>query len=154
MIKSILIILTLILSTNIVFAEEWKSMISSSAAIIIINPAIQLSSLPIPTQNNTSKFMIIEFGAVWCGPCKTLEKTWKNDEITKYLAENKNIQQSSVDGDKEKNLVDAWKVTSFPTTIITKWDDNRNGWIEQDRIVGSVSKDNLLKFLKTNINKE
>ena len=74
------------------------------------------------------------FSATWCGPCKTFKPIM--DEI---VGEGHSVQ--FIDIDQSQDLAAKYGVRSVPTTVIEE-----NG-IEVDRIVGSVSKQQVLSKL-------
>ena len=74
------------------------------------------------------------FSATWCGPCKTFKPI-----MTEISGEGYSVQ--FIDIDQQQDLAARYNVRSVPTTIIEE-----NG-IEVDRIIGSVSKQQVLSKL-------
>tara|TARA_R110000782_G_scaffold9296_1_gene30026 strand:- start:950 stop:1195 length:246 start_codon:yes stop_codon:yes gene_type:complete len=74
------------------------------------------------------------FSATWCGPCKTFKPI-----MNEIAGEGYSVQ--FIDIDQQQDLAARYNVRSVPTTIIEE-----NG-IEVDRIIGSVSKQQVLSKL-------
>tara|TARA_B110000977_G_C10816440_1_gene392405 strand:+ start:400 stop:645 length:246 start_codon:yes stop_codon:yes gene_type:complete len=74
------------------------------------------------------------FSATWCGPCKTFKPI-----MNEIAGEGYSVQV--IDIDQQQDLAARYNVRSVPTTIIEE-----NG-IEVDRIIGSVSKQQVLSKL-------
>ena len=74
------------------------------------------------------------FSATWCGPCKTFKPV-----MNEIAGEGHSVQ--FIDIDLQQDLAAKYNVRSVPTTVIEE-----NG-IEVDRIVGSVSKQQVLSKL-------
>ena len=74
------------------------------------------------------------FSATWCGPCKTFKPI-----MNEIAGEGYSVQ--FIDIDQQQDLAARYIVRSVPTTIIEE-----NG-IEVDRIIGSVSKQQVLSKL-------
>ncbi len=69
-----------------------------------------------------SKTVLVDFGASWCPPCKQMEPILKNLE--------KNNQGKftflKVDGGRDQNLIQEYKVTALPVFIVFK--DGKQVW--------------------------
>ena len=77
----------------------------------------------------TDKILIVKFTAVWCGPCKRMDKTtWRDDGVVKWIKDNGLAIQ--VDVDREAKIARANDISAMPTMVAFK-----NG-TEFDRIVG------------------
>ena len=74
------------------------------------------------------------FGATWCGPCKTFKPV-----MNEIAGEGYSVQ--FIDIDQQQDLSARYNVRSVPTTVIEE-----NG-IEVDRIIGSVSKQQVMSKL-------
>ena len=74
------------------------------------------------------------FSATWCGPCKTFKPI-----MNEIAGEGYSVQV--IDIDQQQDLAARYNVRSVPTTIIEE-----NG-IEVDRIIGSVSKQQVMSKL-------
>ncbi|MDP2632465.1 MAG: thioredoxin [Candidatus Curtissbacteria bacterium] len=80
---------------------------------------------------------LLDFWALWCGPCKFMEPIL--EELEKELAGKVEIEKINVDENQE--LAVKHGVMSIPTYIITK-DDK-----EVERVIGATSKENLIKAI-------
>jgi len=74
------------------------------------------------------------FSATWCGPCKTFKPI-----MNEISGEGYSVQ--FIDIDQQQDLSARYNVRSVPTTVIEE-----NG-IEVDRIIGSVSKQQVMSKL-------
>ena len=74
------------------------------------------------------------FSATWCGPCKTFKPI-----MNEIAGEGHSVQ--FIDVDQSQDLAAKHNVRSVPTTVIEE-----NG-IEVDRIIGSVSKQQVMSKL-------
>ena len=75
--------------------------------------------------NNTiqgSKTVLVDFGAEWCPPCRTMEP------VLKSLENNKSIKYTllKVDGGNDQDILKQYKVTALPVFIIFK--DGKQSW--------------------------
>ncbi len=85
------------------------------------------------------RIIIIDFSAVWCGPCKfytpifeQLQKEFKNDFIF-----------AKVDVDENRRLAIQYQITGVPTTLFV-----RKGEVIQ-QAVGALSYDMLKNYLQS-----
>lgn len=70
---------------------------------------------------------VVKFGAEWCGPCKIIEKSFKEilDSVTSRSGhELEGIQFVMIDVDAEQDLAKTYGITAVPTTMIFK--DGKN----------------------------
>ena len=74
------------------------------------------------------------FSATWCGPCKTFKPI-----MNEISGEGYSVQ--FIDIDQQQDLAAKHNVRSVPTTVIEE-----NG-VEVDRIIGSVSKQQVMSKL-------
>lgn len=74
------------------------------------------------TSINTSKIVLVDFGASWCPPCKQMEPVLKN------LVENNKGKFTlvKVDGGRDQDIMQAYKVTALPVFIVFK--DGKQVW--------------------------
>ena len=79
---------------------------------------------------------ILDFHATWCGPCKMLSPVL--DAIEK---ENTNINIKKLNVDENKELVTKYGVTSVPTVIFVKNDQ------EVSRFNGVQSKEKIQSLI-------
>jgi thiol:disulfide interchange protein len=92
------------------------------------------------------KIIYINFYAVWCGPCKYMEKTtFSNPAVILYL--NKHFISIKVDIDKETEIASMFRVKGVPDN----WFIFKNGdKIEfRDRQTGYIKPDPFMKKLKS-----
>lgn len=81
---------------------------------------------------------IIDFWAIWCGPCKFMEPII--EELGKELAGKAEIEKINVDENQE--MTSKYNVMSIPTYVFLK--DGK----EVDRIIGATQKENFIKTLE------
>lgn len=81
---------------------------------------------------------ILDFWAVWCGPCKFMEPII--EDLEKDLKGRVEVEKINVDENQE--LTAKYGVMSIPTYVFIK-DDK-----EVDRIIGATQKDNFVKILE------
>ena len=86
---------------------------------------------------NSTKPVLIDFFATWCGPCRMLSPII--DEISE---ENADIKVCKVNGDEEPELAQAFGVASIPTVAVMK-----SGKLVT-KSVGFRPKDDLLAMVK------
>jgi thioredoxin 1 len=83
---------------------------------------------------NKFQFLIVDFWAAWCGPCKII--TPMIEQLSNELAGKAVIGKLNVD--ENPNVSNAFGIQSIPTIIIFK-----NGKAV-DRIIGAMTKSQLL----------
>jgi thioredoxin 1 len=89
---------------------------------------------------DAGKLFLIDATAVWCPPCRQMDKTtWVDEEVVSWLRENAVAAQ--LDVDKQKGAAMGLKISAMPTVIVFKED------AEFDRVVGYRSADELLTWL-------
>ena len=89
---------------------------------------------------SSSKFVMVDFTAVWCGPCKRMKPVL--EEISTEL-EPDGFVMLEVDVDKDAPVSDAMQVFEMPTYFFYK-DGKQVG-----RLKGEMSKDELITYIKT-----
>jgi len=86
----------------------------------------------IKTASNT--IIIIDFYAVWCGPCKAVKPKYEMlAETYKDLRDLNNIVFLSVDIEKVPQLSDKFEITSMPTFLV----------IHKDKVIKRISGGNI-----------
>jgi|TARA_R100000781_G_scaffold65528_2_gene41229 thioredoxin 1 len=74
------------------------------------------------------------FSAAWCGPCKTFKPV-----MNEISGDGHSVQ--FIDIDQSQDLAQQYNVRSVPTVVVEE-----NG-VEVDRIIGAVSKDQVISKL-------
>mgnify|MGYP003452937525 FL=1 len=86
----------------------------------------------------SSKPVLVDFYAEWCGPCKIMKPTLP--DVAERIGDKAEIVE--VDVDKEKELAGQYRIQSVPTLIIFK--NGKQLW----RQSGVISTNALVKLLK------
>ena len=79
---------------------------------------------------------ILHFTAAWCGPCKSLSKTFENNKSTF-----KKINRFKVDLDEHQELAKKYNIKSVPTIVLFK--DGK----EHKRLIGNRTLEELVAFI-------
>lgn len=86
-------------------------------------------------QEVSKGLVLVDYWAVWCGPCRKMEP------VLKQIAEETDVKVGKLNVDDYKAFVRTKNVPTIPTMIIYK--DGK----EVQRLVGVYSKDEVLKVL-------
>lgn len=76
----------------------------------------QMSVDELTTAINASKFVLVDFGAAWCPPCKKMEpvlQSLQNNHPNKFTL-------VKVDGGRDEDLLKKYNVTQLPVFIVFK----------------------------------
>lgn len=72
--------------------------------------------------NNNDKVILLYFGAIWCGPCKSLKvKLSENETIERMPL----LQVCYIDTDNNDDISSKYKIKSLPTQIFVKLTNNK-----------------------------
>ncbi len=67
----------------------------------------------------TDKVVVIKFTAVWCGPCKAMDKTtWRDDKVVEWV-KSKGVA-IEIDVDKEPKIAEQFNISAMPTMVMLK----------------------------------
>lgn len=89
-------------------------------------------------KNYPDDVLLLDFHAVWCGPCKAIAPKI-HDLVKKYAQSDRRLILCKVDVDQQDDLSSMYNITSMPTFI----------WVEKGQIKHRVEGANLAKITKT-----
>src|SRR4051794_16091870 len=76
------------------------------------------------------RFVLADFQAAWCGPCKKLdETTWRDERVRGWLSAEAVCVK--IDGDLHRDLAEKYRIQAYPTILLLEPDGR-----EIDRLVG------------------
>ena len=86
---------------------------------------------------NSDKPVLVDFWAVWCGPCRMLSPV-----VDQVAEENPDIKVCKVNVDEEQQLAIKYGVMSIPTLLVFKGGELVN------QSVGVIPKEEVLNLIK------
>ncbi len=122
--KSILLIALLVLSV-VLFAQDKA-----------VNKIVTLTATSYE-QEVSKGVVLVDYWAVWCGPCRKMEP------VLKQIAAETDVKIAKLNVDDYKAFVRTRNVSTIPTMIVYK--DGK----EVKRLVGVYSKDEILEVLSS-----
>jgi thioredoxin 1 len=103
---------------------------------------MEISSVELQQKINNGEKIIVDFHAVWCGPCRIMKPSFE-----KVANENKSeVQMYTMNVDLNREVAMALGVRSIPTIKVF------NGGDVVDTKVGVLSEDNINLLLRELIN--
>jgi thioredoxin 1 len=95
---------------------------------------IQLTDSNFDSEISKSVPLLVDFWAVWCGPCKMI-----TPELEKLNAEKKDVLRiGKLNVDENRNTAIKYGITSIPTLLLFK--DGQ----EVKKLIGAMPKDRIL----------
>ncbi|MBX9686919.1 MAG: thioredoxin fold domain-containing protein [Candidatus Obscuribacterales bacterium] len=90
------------------------------------------------------KFLLLDFTASWCPPCKKMEaSTWTDESIKSWIKENAIAIQ--IDVDQDRSTTDKFNVKGMPTMVLFTPESGEKEFGRQD---GYLSAAELLRWLE------
>lgn len=93
--------------------------------------------------SNGDKVSVIDFYAVWCGPCKMLEPIFA--ALSEKIPE---VQFGRVDVDNAQDIAQEYAITAMPTCIILKGNEKLETIVgaNPSKLVNSIAKHSGIDF--------
>ncbi len=90
---------------------------------------------------HTKSFVVVDFYALWCGPCKRFSPTYES--LAKEFQDDFLFVKVNID--VVSDIADEYKISALPSFLIFK---TGNAEVEVERLVGVVNKEIFITFLK------
>ena len=144
--KILTIILILVFALMLILANTFLNSQNNLTADQNTNNLEEENKMEIPSVTksnfegevlNSTKTVLVDFYADWCGPCKMLSPI-----IEQVAQENEDVKVVKVNIDNEQELAIKYDVMSIPTVVVIK---NAQ---EAKRSIGLVSKSEILNLIK------
>lgn len=87
----------------------------------------------------SEKLIIVDFWAIWCGPCRVLKPL-----LHKIAGEHPEIQLLTVDVDANQELAAEYDINSIPAVFLFK------NWEIVDNFVGVLPENEILEKIEAN----
>lgn len=112
-----------------------------SSLLVLLAGCVENSSEDVPAEpGKTKNYVVYDFWAEWCGPCKSYAPTFERFEA-KYTRPNVSFKRVNIDQDR--TTAAKFRIEMIPTVVVTA--DNK----EVARFMGGVkSEKQLLKALQ------
>lgn len=86
---------------------------------------------------------IIDFYAVWCGPCQAFKPVW--EKVSNEYSGNEEVEFLQVDVDTNRQMAMEYAISSIPTTVVVK--DGK----EVERYSGLMGEEQFRNFIKRHL---
>ena len=77
----------------------------------------EINESELESLTKSKKIVIVDFSAVWCGPCKSIARIL-DAEVEPKMADKPDVVIVKIDIDKNKNLAQGLQILSVPTIMI------------------------------------
>ncbi|HMN97460.1 MAG TPA: thioredoxin family protein [Phycisphaerales bacterium] len=89
-----------------------------------------------------SRFVVVDFGAPWCGPCKVMERTtWTDSRVRRWI--DANAIRVHIDIEQRSDVKNRFAVGGVPTTVVL-WNGREVG-----RTSGALGGEAMVEWLRS-----